>query len=496
MNKSNDTVRVRFAPSPTGEMHLGGIRSLLFQVLFARKQGGTFILRIEDTDQERLVKGSVERLLESMQWLGIEPDEGVCLIDGKVSEKGDFGPYTQTKRKETYQKYADQLLKEGKAYRCFATKEELDEMRKEQQAKHLPPRYDGRYRDFDPQESAAKAEKGEPFVIRFKMPEKGKVTAKDVVYGDIDFDYDQFDDHVIIKSDGLPTYHFASVVDDHEMQISHVFRGEEWISSWPRHIATYEAFGWDKPIFIHLPIVLGSDKQKLSKRHGAQTILQYRDDGYLAEAIINHLAFLGWNPKTDQELFLWDELVDAFDITGINKANPVFDAEKLDYLNGKYIRDLSVEGLVARTLPWLSKADWFKSVDGKQLQLAVKSVQERARKLTEIPELIKFYFDEPKIDLELIPFKKQEKSECARVMDWAVVGLSTIPETDWNLDIIERELRSRIEEADIKVGEMLWPMRAALTGEKASPGAFEVAEVLGKEETIKRLKRAMELLNK
>lgn len=484
-------VRTRFAPSPTGDPHLGSIRTALFQMLLARSRGGTFVLRVEDTDQEREVEGSVERMLEGLSWLGIVPDEGVRLDGEKVVEKGDLGPYRQSDRRELYAQYALQLVNEGKAYYCFATKDELEQMRQEQQKNHQPPRYDGRSRNLDPIEAANRVAAGESHVIRLKMPTEGSVTGHDQVYGDVTFDFAQFDDHVIMKADGLPTYHFASVVDDHLMQISHVIRGEEWISSWPRHLATYAAFGWELPIFAHLPIILGTDKQKLAKRHGAATVLHYRAAGYLPEAIVNTLAFLGWNPKTTQEFFLMDDLIAAFDLTGINKANPVFDVTRLDYVNGHLLRELSVDGLVERALPFITAAG-IPTDDAEKLKASVETVQDRARTLAEIPTLIALYYTAPKPDVTLIPFKKQEPADTARLLEWAIEGARELSE--WNYETVETEWRARIEEAGIGAGELLWPIRAALTGEKASPGAFEVAVVLGQEETIKRLQAAVTAL--
>ena len=449
------------------------------------------MLRVEDTDQERKVEGSVERMLEGLAWLGIVPNEGVKLEDGAIVEVGDYGPYYQSARRDIYNEHAQQLIKEGKAYYCFATKEELDAMRAEQQKNHQPPRYDGRYRDLDPAEAATRVANGDAYVIRLKMPTEGDVVGHDEVYGDVKFEYKQFDDHVIIKADGLPTYHFASVVDDHLMEITHVFRGEEWISSWPRHLATYEAFGWKPPVFVHLPLIFGSDHAKLSKRHGAQTVLAYRDAGYLPEAIVNALALLGWSPKNTDEYFYWDDLVAAFNVKGINKANPVFDAVKLDHINGHFIRELTNEGLLERALPWLKDAD-IPLDDTEYLTAALATVKERAKTLAELPTLMSFYFMTPTPDPELIPFKKQERAETARLLEWAAEGARGIH--DWSHDTIETEWRARIEEAGVGAGELLWPVRAALTGEKASPGAFEVAAVLGKDETIARLEAAAAVL--
>lgn len=474
---SKNQVRVRFAPSPTGEMHLGNARTLLFTVLFARHENGTFILRIEDTDQERLVEGSVEYILKTLEWLGVEPDEG---------------PYIQSKRRDIYQKYADQLLAEGKAYRCFATKEELELMRAEQAKAKQPPRYDGRYRDLDPAEAERRVAAGEPSVIRFKMPQTGKVTAHDTVYGGLTTEYAEQDDHIIIKSDGLPTYHFANVVDDHLMEITHVIRGQEWIASWPRHIATYAAFGWSMPEYTHVPLIFGPDRAKLSKRHGAKTVLAYKEEGFLPEAVINYLVFLGWSPKTTQEFFLWDELVAAFDLQGINKANPIFDPVKLGFVNGVYLRQLPAEQLMSKAEQWLARADWFDKAEGDYLVRAIASVQERAKTLMELPGLVDFYFNRPEPDVKLIPFKTQAPTETARLLDLALAGLKEIRE--WTLIEIEAQLRSRIEQADCKPGELLWPVRAALTGREASPGAFEVAEVLGQTETLVRLDEAVKRL--
>ena len=488
---ADTNVRTRFAPSPTGDPHLGNIRTALFQALFAASRGGTFILRVEDTDAERKVEGSIERMLEALHWLGINPDEGVMLQDGKLIEQGEAGPYHQSARQQIYLKHAQELIAAGQAYYCFATKAELDEMRAAQQQKHQPPRYDGRFRDLDPQAAAARVAQGDPYVIRLKMPTSGSVVGHDLVYGDITFDYQQFDDHVIIKADGLPTYHFASVVDDHLMQITHVFRGEEWISSWPRHLAAYAAFSWELPEFIHLPLIFGPDHTKLSKRHGAQTALAYREQGYLPEAIVNALAFLGWNPKTTEEYYYWDDLVAAFDVTGINKANPIFDVVKLEHINGHYIRELTNEGLLERVKPWLDDAK-IPQNDIPRLLLALASIKDRAKTLAEIPSLLHFYFTAPQPNAELIPFKKQDPADTARLLEWAIEGAGRLKE--WTYDTIETEWRARIEEAGVGAGELLWPIRAALTGEKASPGAFEVAEVLGKDETIKRLQAAVTAL--
>ncbi len=466
---------------------------MLFNYLFARRHGGTYIVRLEDTDQERYVPEAADRLLEGMDWLGLRPDEGFG-AEGK-GEVGEFGPYIQSQRRDIYQKWVNELIDQGKAYYCFSTKEELAEMRAKCEAEKRPPRYDGRFRDFDPKEAKRRAESGEPHVVRLKMPQEGKVTGKDLVYGDVTFDYSEYDDHVIMKSDGLPTYHLASVVDDHLMEITHVFRGEEWMPSWPRHIACYEAFGWTPPEFIHLPVILGQDKQKLSKRHGAKFVLQYRDEGYLPEAILNFIAFLGWNPKTTQEFFLLEELAAAFDISGINRSNPVFDGNRLDFVNGRYMRELPVSDIVARLSDQLKGVGAPVDEQPDLVESAVLTVKDRAKQLAEIPDYVSFYFNRPKPDADMLTWKEQSKADCARLIDFALGGFNEVADQDWNASEIQVMLQNRIEHADCQTGEMLWPVRVALSGLKASPSPFEIAAVLGRVETIARLQAAVDALS-
>jgi glutamyl-tRNA synthetase len=467
---------------------------MLFNYLFARHHNGTYIVRLEDTDQERLVPEAAERLVEGMRWLGLLPDEGYGSNPGGV-DKGDFGPYTQSDRRAIYQEWAEKLVADGKAYYCFATKEELAEMRAKCEAEKRPPRYNGQYRDFDPAEAAKRVAAGEPHVIRLKMPQTGEVVGQDLVYGDVKFNYAEYDDHVIMKSDGLPTYHLASVVDDHLMEISHVFRGEEWMPSWPRHLACYEAFGWTPPEFLHLPVILGRDKQKLSKRHGAKFVLQYREEGYLPEAILNFIAFLGWNPKTTQEFFLLDELAGAFDAPGINKSNPVFDGDRLDFMNGRYLRELTPTQIVARLSAELTAAGAPVADNLPQVEAAVATVRDRAKRLADIPSFISFYFVRPTVDAQLLPWKEQDPAECRRLLEFALGGFQELAADDWQTESIQQMLNSRVEHADCRPGEMLWPVRVALSGLAASPSPFEIAAVLGPEESLARLTAAIATLS-
>lgn len=481
------TVRTRFAPSPTGDPHLGNIRTAVFAYLFAKAQGGTFILRVEDTDQARLNPGSVERMYEALAWLGIEPEEGVYVENDTVLQRGEHGPYIQSERRAIYKEYAEQLLAEGKAYRCFATPEELDEMRKAQQAAGQPPRYDRRFRDLPKEESDARAAAGDPFVIRQTMPLSGSVTVKDVIRGEVTFQNADLDDHVLLKRDGFPTYQFANVIDDHLMEITHVLRGEEYVSSAPKNQLLYEAFGWTAPTWVHLPLILGHDKSKLSKRHGAETVLVYRDRGYLPEAILNVLAFIGWNPGTEEEIFTKDELVQRFTLERIQKAAAVFAIDRLDYVNGLYIRNLPVETVAAKMQPFLDQAD-LKPSSHEYLLTVAGVLQDRFKHFDETEEISWFFFKRPEISEEMrqIVIPKKLDWEQTKVNLEFVRGVLANQE-DWSQTALHDMLIPAIAEAGKKNGDVLWPIRATLTGVAASPGAFEMLAILRKEESLARL---------
>jgi glutamyl-tRNA synthetase len=483
--------RIRFAPSPTGDPHLGNIRTAVFDYLFARSTGGTFILRVEDTDQTRLNPGSVERMYEALAWLGVEPDEGVIVRDGKITQQGEYGPYIQSERKAIYAEYAQQLLASGKAYRCFATPEELDAMRAEQQAKHLPPRYDRRYRDLPVEEAEARAAAGEPFVIRQAMPLEGTITVHDAIRGDVTFNCADLDDHVLIKRDGFPTYQFANVVDDHLMQITHVMRGEEYVSSMPKNELLYQAFGWQAPVWVHLPLILGSDKAKLSKRHGAETVLVYRDRGYLPEAMLNALAFLGWNPGTEEEIFTKEELGKRFVLERIQKAPAVFDPARLEYVNGLYIRQLPVERVVEHMKPFLEKAG-LQPQSEEYLRTVAQVLQDRFKHFDETEEISWFFFKRPDVTEELRTLITPKK------LDWATTKKNLqfahdilMSHDTWSQESLHDILIPAIAEAGKKNGDVLWPIRAALSGAPASPGAFEMLSILGKDESLERIARVL-----
>jgi glutamyl-tRNA synthetase len=484
-------MRVRYAPSPTGELHLGSLRTVLFNWLVARQSHGTFIVRLEDTDQARVVAGSAERQLEAMRWVGIEPDEGVYLGDaGALAQKGEYGPYIQSERLAIYREHVDLLLKEGKAYRCFATADELDTMRKEQQARGEAPRYDRRFRDLPKAESDKRAAAGEPFVVRQALPLHETVDYVDEVRGLLSFASDDLDDHVLLKSDGFPTYQLASVVDDHLMQIDLVIRGEEWISSLPKNILLYQAFGWTPPKFAHVPVILGPDKAKLSKRHGAEPVLEYRERGYVPAALLNTIAFIGWSPGTEEEFFTPEELVRRFELRRVQKGSAIFNPERLEYVNGWYIRHMSVGDVASAILPFLQRAG-IAAEAGNYLLAVTASIHERLKHFSEAPDLVRFFFGRPPAGdalRQLIVPKKGELASTQAVVSRLIEYLETIELEAWTIEVLEERLRLFISMGEYRTIDVLWPMRAALTGLAASPGAFEVAAILGKDESIARLR--------
>src|SRR5438309_9115079 len=373
MSQVNEPIRVRYAPSPTGALHLGGARTALFNFLFARQKGGQFLLRIEDTDRARLKPGSQEQIEEGLRWLGMTWDEI---------------PLVQSERKPIYQQAASELLESGSAYRCFCTPERLEQMRAEQRARHEPERYDRRCRAIPREESDRRAAAGERFVVRQAMPTGGTTTLQDLVMGTVTFRNHTLDDHVLLKSDGFPTYHLAFAVDDHAMRISHIIRGDGWLPSAPKHLLLFQAFNWLPPAFAHLPLVLGPDKKPLAKRHGAKDVLEYREAGYLPEAVDNFIAFLGWSPGTEQDIFTVEQLIEKFSIEKIQASPAIANLERLDWLNGQFIRRLNPEELASRLAPRMPEAA------AEALKPLVPLVQERLRTLNEGPDMLRFFFEE------------------------------------------------------------------------------------------------------
>lgn len=493
-------VRTRFAPSPTGYVHIGNLRTTLFEYLFAKHTGGTFVVRVEDTDQERLVPGAVENMLKTLAWIGIVPDEGPALDSaGNLVEKGNYGPYVQSKRLDIYKKYAEELLKSGHAYYAFDAPEELTAMRERQQALKAATKYDRetmRNQFTLPEDEVKKLLAGDaPRVVRLKVPDSGEVVFEDAVHGRTVFDVKEIDDQVLLKSDGFPTYHLAVVVDDHLMEITHIIRGDDWISSTPKHLLLYKAFGWTPPVHAHVPLVVGSDKLKLSKRKGDVSTESYRVKGYLPETIVNFLAFLGWNPGTEKELYTMEELIKDFSLEKVSKASAVFNVDKLNWYNKEYIKKLSPGEFLESARPWLSTdrdlslpaADRDDKRDSAWLEKVVALEKERITTLAELPEAIKFIFELPDYDKSALVWRKGTPEEVQKILPELKMALEAVAEGEWKKVSLEEKLKAWIAEKGYSTGSVLWPLRVALSGQQNSPGPFEIAEVLGQKESLRRM---------
>jgi glutamyl-tRNA synthetase len=468
MAQVNEPVRVRYAPSPTGALHLGGARTALFNYLFARQKGGQFLLRIEDTDRARLKPGSQEQIEEGLRWLGMNWDET---------------PLVQSERKAVYQQAATRLLESGSAYRCFCTPERLEQMRAEQRARHEPERYDRRCRTIPADESARRAAAGERFVVRQAMPTEGTTTLQDLVMGTVTFRNDTLDDHVLLKSDGFPTYHLAFAVDDHEMRISHIIRGDGWLPSAPKHLLIFQAFKWLPPAFAHLPLVLGPDKKPLAKRHGAKDVLEYREAGYLPEAVDNFIAFLGWSPGTDQDIFTMEQLIAAFDLSKIQASPAVANLERLDWLNGQFIRRLPADELAARLAPLMPQ------VPPDALKPLMPLIQERLRTLIEATDMLRFFFEDPdSYRLEQLVPKGRDAATTTAALNDAATTLRAL--TDWTPESIESALRGLAERLGWSSRDLFMALRVAVTGRTVTPPLIESIGRLGKDTVLARLERA------
>jgi glutamyl-tRNA synthetase len=474
--------RVRFAPSPTGYPHLGNIRTALFNWLFARHSGGKFILRIEDTDVARRVEGATDVILDSLRWLGLAWDEG---------------PFLQSGRLSIYRDAVDGLLQKGNAYLCYCSPERLQTMREEQAKRKQPPKYDRRCRTLTEHERARLEASGVTRVVRFRTPLDGETTFHDLVYGSVTFQHDTLDDFILLKSDGYPTYHLANVVDDHSMAISHVLRAEEWLSSTPRHILLYQALGWQPPQFAHLPMIQGPDHAKLSKRHGATTITEYQEQGYLPDAMINFLALLGWSLDDRTELLSREELIRHFSLERVGKTAAVFNKGKLEWMNGVYLRKLSPEEFAQQVMPFL-ESDLPQSVerplDTGYLSSVLKLVQERAKTLAEVPYLCSFFFlDELEYDLSQLTQGRLDAELAAKAIEATYSRLTEIG--TWDVATLEETLRSAAEELNLSRGEFFGLLRVATTGRTAAPPLFHTMAVLGKQKCLKRLGAVLTLLN-
>jgi glutamyl-tRNA synthetase len=482
------SVRVRFAPSPTGFLHVGNARTALFNWLFARHEGGTFILRIEDTDRKRIVPGALEDIIEQLRWLGLDWDEG-------PEVGGPYGPYFQSQRLEIYHEHAQRLLESGHAYKCYCSPERLERIRRERQARGKLSGYDRRCRDLTEAQRAEFEAQGIVPVIRLRMPLHGEIVVHDVLRGDITFHAEDLEDIILLKTDGYPTYHLANVVDDHLMKITHIMRGDEWISSAPLHLVMYEAFGWEPPIYVHLPMILDpSGKGKLSKRKGSELmteIREFRQAGYLPEAMFNFLALLGWALSGEQDIFTREEAIAAFEIKDIRPAPAAFSYEKLEWMNGVYIRALPADELARRLLPVLQEAGY--DVDLEFVRRLVPLIRERIKTLKEAAPMVEFFFvEEVHPDPAELPGKKMDARQTAAALAAARQVLAEVDPFDH--PTIEAALRAEAQRLGLKAGQFFMPIRVAVTGSRVSPPLFETLELLGREKTLQRLEKAQQLL--
>ncbi|RJQ40208.1 MAG: glutamate--tRNA ligase [Dehalococcoidia bacterium] len=487
----SEPVRVRYAPSPTGFPHVGNIRTALFDWVYARHAGGTFIVRVEDTDVARTVPGALGAIFDGLRWLGLDWDEG-------PEVGGEYGPYFQSQRLALYKEAAERLVAQGDAYYCFCSPERLETMRAEQARRKVPPGYDRLCRNLSPEDARECQAKGITPVVRFRMPLKGQTEFDDIIRGHVRFENSTIDDFVLMKSDGYPTYHLASIVDDHAMRISHVIRGEEWLSSTPRHILLYRALGYPPPVFAHLPIILGPDRSKLSKRHGATSITDYRDDGFLPETMVNFLALLGWSLDDKTEIIPRDALVKNFSLERISQTAAIFNREKLTWMNGVYIRQLSLDEFTQRALPFLEKGlpDSIKRpLDLDYVRKVMALIQERVRQLTEVAELSLFFFEERlAYEPAMLIEKKMDAAGTLKALQVSLERIS--PLASFETGALEAVLRPLAEELGLKTGQLFGTLRVATTGRAVAPPLFETMAVLGKERTLARIKAAIYKMGK
>ncbi len=480
--------RLRFAPSPTGYLHIGGLRTALYNHLFTKSNNGTFILRIEDTDQTRLVEGAIENLIEALNWSGIEYDEGVFIEDGKIVEKGEYGPYIQSKRLPIYRKYVSELIEKGHAYHCFCSKERLDSIREEQKIKGLVPKYDGFCRNVSLEEAQERIAKGEDYVVRLKLPRDHDIKFNDIVRGEIVINSDDTDDQVLLKSDGYPTYHMAVVVDDHLMKITHIVRGEEWLPSTPKHVYLYEAFGWEKPIYVHLPTVLNKDRKKLSKRQGDVAVEDFREKGYLPEGLVNYLALVGWSPEDNEEILSMDDMIEKFSFERVSNAGGIFDKDKLDWVNGHYIRDESIERITDLAIPYMKEAglidDSFIKDNRQWLETLVDIVREGMHHMDEIVERVRFMFDnEFQVEEEALETLKGEGT--LTIIEALREELAMVDEID---EEYANSLMKKVQKrSGIKGKNLFMPTRVALSGSLHGPEFAKIIYLLGKDNILVRL---------
>ncbi len=485
------TVRVRYAPSPTGNPHIGNIRTAMFNWLFARRHGGQFVVRVEDTDQGRITEGAVDHILDGLEWLGIDWDEGPRV-------GGPYGPYFQSERLERYNAAADQLLASGNAYRCYCTPERVAELRKEQARNKQRQGYDSHCRYLSGEEREANATAGLPSVVRFAMPQSGVTSVEDVIRGRVEWQNELTDDFVLVKSDGFPTYHMAVVVDDHAMAISHVLRAEEWLPSTPRHVQLYRALDLPMPQFGHLPMILGSDRAKLSKRHGATSLMEYRDDGFVPEALINFMALLGWSLDGETDVMTVDTIRDNFTLERVGKPAAIFDLDKLQWMNGVYIRQMDVGDLADRIVPFLERAypDDLLPIEPDYLLRIVPLAQERLKTLAEAPEMLRYFFEDSlEYEAASIVQRGMDAPTTLAALRRAANDVAAVNDSDFNYERLESLLRAAGKDLDLSGRQFFGALRTAITGRTATPPLFEMMAVMGRDRCLQRLAAAEEKLS-
>lgn len=483
------SVRVRFAPSPTGFVHIGSLRTALYNFLYAKKMQGKYVLRVEDTDRTRLVEGALEGMLRAMDWASVNHDEGVVLEDGKVAQIGEFGPYIQSERLEIYSSYINTLLDKGDAYHCFCTKERLERVREEQKQAGLDPKYDGHCRELSLEELQDKLDRGENHVIRMKLPENKNISFDDVVRGKVSIHTSDMDDQVLIKADGFPTYHFAVVVDDHLMNITHVIRGEEWLTSTPKHVLLYKMFGWEAPTFVHLPNILNSERKKLSKRQGDVAVEDFKNKGYLPEALVNYIALVGWSPEDNKEIFSMDELIEAFSLERVSKSGGVFDTAKLNWVNSHYIKETDTDRLIDIAAPFIIKEKLMSKEEIENsrewLKMAMDTVKDRLDYLAQFPSEIKMFFSD-KVDYveeEAKEFMKLEHmKELAEALRAKISAKDEITP-----DFVSSMFKEIQKENGIKGKNLFMGTRVIITGQNHGPDIPMVLTLLGKEKVLSRI---------
>lgn len=479
----NETPRVRFAPSPTGYLHVGGLRTALYNYLFAKKNQGKFILRIEDTDRNRYVEGAVENLIKALKWAGLEFDEG-------PDTGGNYGPYMQSQRLDIYKKYSDELISKGKAYYCFCTPERLQTLREEQEKQKLPQaKYDKHCLHLSKEEISKNLAAGIPKVVRLNVEPNQTIKFNDIIREQVVFESDNVDDQVLIKSDNYPTYHLANVVDDHLMKITHVIRGEEWLSSIPKHVLLYDAFEWDRPIFAHLPLLLNPDRSKLSKRQGDVAVEDYRDKGFLKEALINFVALLGWNAGDDKEFYYMDELISSFSLERVNKAGAVFDLQKLNWLNAEHLRKKSNNELLLMLKDELQKSKYKdQNFFDNYLSLIIEAMKERVSFIREFIDNCSYFYEAP-TEYEQKAVEKNWKTETPEHLKRLNIEFSKL--NNPAKEDFENALTKVSEKLNVGKGKLIHPLRLAVSGQSTGPGMFDLLFILGKDEVIKRIDAAL-----